>query len=465
MSLINELSGEKTEQLAVLYCDLNAANSNGISESELVLWRMNHLRAAHEMAENHGGEPATTVVGGWAALFRSTVDALLCAQAMGSVAGWEARGPSLSGGLSAGDVTHGPFGISGRPVWEAISLCRQARPRQVLVADPIKFLVAEGSEQVLLPSAPDPKACWVESVRPSAALGRRGRHGPGGEPPLRLVTASPTDGDAGKTVRDQVPGPETGAGGHATAVGLNVLGWVQVEAGDPPMRRAVMRGSQARAVLSMLALRRGPVHKAELAELLWPDGLPDHWEGATRGLITKIRRFLDEGGLQGRKTLVAEGGYYELRLPPGAYVDRHLATTVLAAAKAALGDGRPAQALPLTRQAVAILQRRLMSGDDNGWFDQVRSELEHERLAALELLAQAELHSGNYEPAKRAATEALALDPYRESSYRLLMETHAAAGSRGEALRTYERCRKVLVEELGVGPAPQTQALYLDLLG
>lgn len=460
MSLINELSGEKTEQLAVLYCDVNSANSSGFSESELVLWRMNHLRAAHEMAERHGGEPVTTVVGGWAALFHSTVDALLCATAMASLARWETRGPSLSGGLSAGDVTHGPFGVSGRPVWEAISLCHHARPRQVLVADPIKFLVAEGREQVLLPSSRDPKACRAESVRPGAGFGRRGHQAPV-EPPLRLVTATRADGNA------PPPAPERQATleRRAKAVALNVLGWVQVEAGDPPMRRAVMRGSQARAVLSMLALRRGPVHKAELAELLWPDALPDHWEGAVRGLITKIRRFLDEGGLQGRRTLVAEGGYYELRLPPGAHVDRHRATTSIADAKAALGEGRPDQALPLIRQAVAILQRRLMSGDDNGWFEQVRAELEHERLAALELLAEVELHSGNYEPAKRAATEALGLDPYRESSYRLLMETHAAAGSRGEALRTYERCRKVLAEELGVGPAPQTQALYLDLLG
>lgn len=226
-----------------------------------------------------------------------------------------------------------------------------------------------------------------------------------------------------------------------------------------------MRGSQARAVLSMLALRRGPVHKDELAELLWPGSLPDHWEGALRGLITKIRRFLDQGGLSAREALVGEGGYYELRLPPGVTVDRHVASAYLAEAEAALAQDRPSEAAILARQAATILERRLMSGPDDAWFDQVRAELAGERVAALELCARANLAAGCIEAAKRAASEALALDPYRESSYRLLMEAHATAGSRGEALRSYERCRRMLAEELGVGPAHQTQALYLQLLG
>ena len=45
------------------------------------------------------------------------------------------------------------------------------------------------------------------------------------------------------------------------------------------------------------------------------------------------------------------------------------------------------------------------------------------------------------------------------------MAAHADAGSRGEALRAYERCRRVLAKELGVQPAAETETAYLDLLG
>jgi len=62
------------------------------------------------------------------------------------------------------------------------------------------------------------------------------------------------------------------------------------------------------------------------------------------------------------------------------------------------------------------------------------------------------------------AKETVAIEPFRETSYQLLMQAHAAVGNRAEALRVYERCRNLLSEELGVSPSPQTEAVYLDIL-
>jgi SARP family transcriptional regulator, regulator of embCAB operon len=58
----------------------------------------------------------------------------------------------------------------------------------------------------------------------------------------------------------------------------------------------------------------------------------------------------------------------------------------------------------------------------------------------------------------------VALEPFRETSYQLLMRAHAAVGNRAEALRVYEHCRRLLSEELGVPPSPQTEAVYLEIL-
>ena len=57
------------------------------------------------------------------------------------------------------------------------------------------------------------------------------------------------------------------------------------------------------------------------------------------------------------------------------------------------------------------------------------------------------------------------MEPFRESAYVRLMDAHAGAGNRGEALRAYERCRRLLVEELGVDPSPPTETANLALLG
>jgi len=66
--------------------------------------------------------------------------------------------------------------------------------------------------------------------------------------------------------------------------------------------------------------------------------------------------------------------------------------------------------------------------------------------------------------AVRWAGLALEAEPFRESGYRRLMEAHVAAGNRGEALRVYERCRRLLAEELGAYPSPETDAIYRSLL-
>ena len=43
------------------------------------------------------------------------------------------------------------------------------------------------------------------------------------------------------------------------------------------------------------------------------------------------------------------------------------------------------------------------------------------------------------------------------------MQALAGGGNRAEALRAYARCKKLLADELGVGPAPETAAIVKSL--
>jgi DNA-binding SARP family transcriptional activator len=44
--------------------------------------------------------------------------------------------------------------------------------------------------------------------------------------------------------------------------------------------------------------------------------------------------------------------------------------------------------------------------------------------------------------------------------YRRLIHAHALAGDRAAAAHAYKRCREVLAGELGIPPAPATEALF-----
>jgi pentatricopeptide repeat protein len=82
----------------------------------------------------------------------------------------------------------------------------------------------------------------------------------------------------------------------------------------------------------------------------------------------------------------------------------------------------------------------------------------------VEILAHVWVDRGEPGLAVTDAEEALVLAPFRESTYRMLMRAHAAAGNRAEALRVYQRCGDLLAEELGVCPSQETETLYLKLL-
>jgi len=45
-----------------------------------------------------------------------------------------------------------------------------------------------------------------------------------------------------------------------------------------------------------------------------------------------------------------------------------------------------------------------------------------------------------------------------------LMRLHSQLGDRGQALRVFERCRRLLSEELGVDPSPETMSVHRELL-
>jgi TolB-like protein/Tfp pilus assembly protein PilF len=61
------------------------------------------------------------------------------------------------------------------------------------------------------------------------------------------------------------------------------------------------------------------------------------------------------------------------------------------------------------------------------------------------------------------AQQLLEIDPTEELGYRALMESYEAQGERSLALQAYQRCRKILREELGVEPDIATRRLAATL--
>jgi YVTN family beta-propeller protein len=253
----------------------------------------------------------------------------------------------------------------------------------------------------------------------------------------------------------------------ASTVTLRVFlaGRVAVEADGVVLDEGRLAGRQGRLVFAYLVAERGrPVPRDELAEALWGSAPPATWDKALTVIASKLRTGLTDVGVDGGTALTSAFGCYRLELPEGSWVDVTVAADAVDAAEQALAEGDLDAARTGAASAVELLRRPFLPGEAGEWVEAKRRELADVQGRALNMLAEACLRLGDAPEAAKWAEQALALEPFRETGYRRLMEAHAAAGNRAEALQVYERCRRLLAEELGAYPSPETEAIYRQLL-
>jgi DNA-binding SARP family transcriptional activator len=225
---------------------------------------------------------------------------------------------------------------------------------------------------------------------------------------------------------------------------------------------------QAQIAFAWLLLERDRgTTRDGLADVVWPYQLPRTWGSALRSLVSRLRAFL-VSGLQlpaSAQPLVAQDGRYLVRLPDDVAIDVEEAEKAVVGAQDALAAGDAASALRLASAGAETLRCPFLPGHDGPWVSVKRDHLAELLLAGLETASQAAVALGDTTRALMFADEAVTAAPLRESAHRCRMAAHAASGNRGQALRAYQDIRRLLAEELGVDPAPDTEAAYLDLLG
>ena len=182
-------------------------------------------------------------------------------------------------------------------------------------------------------------------------------------------------------------------------------------------------------LLAYLALV-GPTPRRALAALLWPDVDEARARANLRQRLFRLRKTLGFELLQGAEvaSLAADVG---LDSAPGDDLEGELLGTLTEADAGGLAD----------------------------WLTQARSRRRGVRIEAL-VAAAARLESaGQLAPALAAAQQLLAFDPISEHAHRQLMRLHYLRGDRAAALLAFDRCERVLKDEVGARPSAETLAL------
>ena len=141
-------------------------------------------------------------------------------------------------------------------------------------------------------------------------------------------------------------------------------------------------------LFAYLAVNRDRVaSRDELIETLWPRGLPSAPDLALSALLSKLRRLLPEGALEGRSAI-------RLELERDARLDIEAARDGIHRAEALIAARDWYAAIGPTLVAHNISQRRFLPSEEGAWIDELRRELEEIQVRALECTARRSLGIG-----------------------------------------------------------------------
>jgi predicted ATPase/DNA-binding SARP family transcriptional activator len=223
---------------------------------------------------------------------------------------------------------------------------------------------------------------------------------------------------------------------------FRILGPLEVLERDSPLD---LGGAKQRMLLATLLLDANrPVATERLIDALWEHEPPETAMKAVQGHVSSLRKVL------GKDRIETKAGSYLVRT-----YDQELDVERF---EALVADQRFEEALALWRgPALADF------GTDRFAHAEI-ARLEELRLACLERRIEQDLGRNRHAELVGELEAAVAQHPLRERLRSQLMLALYRCGRHAEALEAYQEARRLLVEELGIEPSAELQALHRAIL-
>ncbi len=217
--------------------------------------------------------------------------------------------------------------------------------------------------------------------------------------------------------------------------------------------------SKAQALVYYLAATRQIHSRDTLAGLLWSEVSDERARKNLRDVLSNLRHLLPNHLDILRQTVgLSETADYSIDAATFTNLVNHIPASL-----------NPTLASQL-REATNLYKGEFLAGFYvpeaplfEEWVLGERERLRQLALQTLHTLADFYSQQAEYSQGITCVTRLLAMDPWREESHRQLMQLLALSGQRSAALAQYERCRRVLDEEMGITPSTETITLYQNI--
>ncbi len=228
------------------------------------------------------------------------------------------------------------------------------------------------------------------------------------------------------------------------------------------------RNGKALTILKyLLAHRSRPISQDHLMGWLWPESNLKKARWSLNSAIHGLRKLLSECPASGSPNYVLlEEGYYRLCSDVRVITDVDEFDNRYERGRDLERARRMPRAAAEYERAIALYRGDYLIEDlYEDWTMVERERLSNAYMDMLSRLALYYMETGQHQESIRACYRVLEKDRCHEDSYRVLMRCYVHLGLRGRALRQYRLCEKILRQEYGTAPSPDTQALAEGLLG
>lgn len=209
---------------------------------------------------------------------------------------------------------------------------------------------------------------------------------------------------------------------------------------------------KAIALLAYLSVTDASASRDRLCAMFWPESNQQRARSALRRTLSSLRRTIGSDAVKADRESVG--------------VDTAHVNIDVVRFSRLVGDGSRAE----LRRAADLYRGDLLSGfsirSSPEFEDWHRVESERFRREVDEVfarLARISASEGDHVAAIRLAERRLELDRLNEPAHRLAMLAEARAGRRDRAIERYREAVRILEDELGVPPLPETTRLYEEI--
>ena len=239
----------------------------------------------------------------------------------------------------------------------------------------------------------------------------------------------------------------------------SALGESRVLRGDELVTNAEWGMAKSKELLFYLMCHKQR-RKDQIGNDLWPDLSPAKLRSSFHVALYRLRRALAQ-----QECVVYEDDKYFFNRRINYWFDVEEFQAAITGAESARATDK-AEAARYYADALLLYQGDFLDDFslDHDWCRFQRESLLQKYLGALWYLGEYHAANGDHEQALGFYERLVEKDSYQESAHREILRCHALLGERSVALKSYHHLAEFLESELGVPPAPETTALYEQIL-